>query len=182
MERKEIEIKYSCRMNFWKKTKDQFDILLNTECLICPYYHSFDQLNIINHATFEIDTNNLNEKENKFFDILIDDYIIIFSNENRKKAYICKIKSEPYVKQLLNVKIYRKNKYQNKFGDNVCRVQLIDKEIDFQYDKKETMWAIVRDLEIIKEIDNNEKIFIKYGKFQSCIIRNRQSERFIEIN
>ena len=83
-------------------------------------------------------------KKKKIFDILINDYIIIFSNENRKRAFICKIKSQPYVKQLLNVQIYRRNNYQNEFGDNVCKVQLIDKEIDFQYDKKETMWAIVR--------------------------------------
>ena len=168
-----MEVKWSLRQNMNKCTKNQIDIVNNLKLIIYPWYHGNTTMEnsinqegniILNHAP----------KYDKYFDeIQINDYCIIFG-EN--KALLVQIDSNHYIRYLPEINIYSRL-INEQF--KVIKIQLANQNDNIQNIEIKKMWAIVRNVKIIREINHNETIYKKYYNFRGSLIKNRSNERFI---
>lgn len=168
----EVEVKYAIRQNMYKKrTKDVHKIVIATKCITIPGHHCA--------RTYqkEISTRaGINFQD----EICTGDYCVIFENGNKKKAILAKITSDVYAKPIPLVSIYRKPGFKNDYGDDVFRIQLTTKKPP-PNTTREDMYAKVRDVEFVRDIDGTEPIFQKYWKFQGHFLPLRKPERFVDI-
>ena len=181
-----LEVKFRYRFNPWKCTKNQFEIIKENNCIFMPYYTScrkiLECMSIRNGKIIKSRINLKKKDRENFFDNMeIDDYIIIFENGNRNNALLVKIKSDCKIKIFDNINIYRNENINNSFGDDVIEVSDSKYKCTKEFTEQETMWAIVRDIDIIKEINSEESIFKAYDGFQGTCIKNKLEERFIEV-
>jgi hypothetical protein len=174
-----IDVKWSIRQNPWKVHTKTFDTLEQTKVILCSGYHEASRCRIDDEGKLILDPTN--KKGNKFIEaIKIGDYAIVFENGNRNEAMIVKIMSEPYKKTIPEITIYRKYDFQNFYRGDEVEVCLTGKNTkDFTH--SEIMTAFVRDIEIVKRIDRDERIFNKYWQFQSSIQQNCAIERYMSV-
>jgi len=174
-----IDVKWSIRQNQWKVHTRTFDTLEQTKAILCCGYHEASRFRIDDEGKLILDPTNKNG--NKFIEaIKIGDYAIIFEKGNRNGAMIVKIISSPYKKTIPEITIYRKTGFQNLYGSDEIEVCLTGKNTkDFTH--SEIMTAFVRDIEIVKRIDRDERIFNKYWQFQSSIQQNCAIERYMSV-
>ena len=180
LEEKQKEVKYSLRQSMWKKTRNVFEIVQETKAITLPDFTSKEKADRGLDEELNIKEDLESRDANRFAnEMIVDDLVVIFENGNKERALLAKIKSGVKYRHFPNVTIFRKDGYVNKYQDNVVEVALTNQEPTKRFDRRETMFALARDIEIIRFIDKEEPIFKKYWKFQGHIIRNRSSERFI---
>ena len=174
------EVKYSLRQSMWKKTKNVLDIVRKTGVITIPGLH-FDK----DISKFKGNENTIiyNKDQQKIKDIEEGDLIVIFENGNKKRALLVRMKGKMEHRKVSNVLIYRKEGFNNGYtqGQDVIQVSLDDFTEPSEYTSNNPMYAYIREVEIVREINKEEALFQKYWKFQGHIQRNRALERFIEV-
>lgn len=175
------EVKYSLRQSMWKKTKNVLDVVKKTEVITLPGLHtdSYEELNNLYQNNITI----LNKEQQMINEIKKNDLIVIFENRNRERALLIRMKGDVEIKEISNVLIYRKKGFNNGYEQNkdVIQVSLENVLPPDKFTSRKKMWACIRQVEIVREINKDEILFQKYWKFQGHIIRNRQDERFTKI-
>ena len=189
------EVKYSLRQSMWKKTKNVLDIVRKTGVITIPGLH-FDKdiskfkgnentiiYNKDQQKIKDIEEGDLNKDQQKIKDIEEGDLIVIFENGNKKRALLVRMKGKMEHREVSNVLIYRKEGFNNGYtqGQDVIQVSLDDFTEPSEYTSNNPMYAYIREVEIVREINKEEALFQKYWKFQGHIQRNRALERFIEV-
>ena len=186
-----IEISSIMRQNQWGVHEDVFGTIKLTNKLICPSAH----INEINKLFNKNEYNN--QKYSNIFikKIQINNYVLILDRQY-KKGLIVKILSNPKTEKINNVIILRDNTCKDHNPISNCikcnqSVKMVfsteyfknnsDKFIEFLNEKYhfENMYAIIRDIEIIGEIDDTNILYQKYKCFQGTICIPKE---MIEIN
>lgn len=172
------EVKYSLRQSMWKKTKNVLDIVKTTGIITIPGFHYYKD--IIHLIDIE-DTIVWNNYQKKFKEIEKDDLVVIFENGNKERALLVRMKSDVRPKELEDVVIYTKEGFDNGYtqGKDVIQVSLNNLPPPTKFTTKKNMIALIREVEIVREVNSHEDLFKKYWKFQGHILRNRAEERFI---
>lgn len=181
----EIEVKWSMRQNFGKCMTDIFEMIEKLHFVTCPGYHTKDAVfSIIDNSEngFTPDISEKSGQRKKFFhNIMLGDYAIVFEEKNKEKALLIQITGNPYIRYIPEITIYKNTSNPGIYNDSICAYRLTCQEYNKKYDITEKMWAIVRNVKIIRYISSNEPIFTKYWNFQGSIIRNRSDERNIPL-
>ncbi len=181
---KPLEIKFVLRQNQWGVSKNVYDTIKLTKILICPWGHSKNICELFDKGEFN------DKKFSKIFinQIDINDYVMIV-DRNYKTGLIVKILSKPKTKTIDDIVILKRNKFCthipvtcgeecNECGSNVISVftkQYLksnpDEFLDYYNEDYhfERMYSIVRDIEIIGELPNNNEVYQKYKSLQSSI-------------
>jgi hypothetical protein len=171
------------RNNFWGKTTGVFEIIELNKKLVCPWGHTKKQNELFNEDKFN------NEKFSQIFinKLNVNDNVLLF-DRNYNHALVLKIKSDPYTTKIDNVCIIRKRTCEHKpiITGEKCRkcdnsvIEIVSKShIKNNFDdyskylsdnyEIESLYAIVRDIEIIGELRKGNKIYEKYKILRSSI-------------
>lgn len=168
-----IEVKFAIRQNMYKeRTKDVHKIVIATKCITIPGHHCA--------RTYQKEISTRDAGIRFQDELCTGDYVVIFEKGNKKKASLVKITSGVYTKHIPLVSIYREPGFKNEYGDDVFRIQLTTKKPPPDT-TREDMYAKVRDVEFVRDINGTEPIFQKYWKFQGHFLPLRQPERFVDI-
>ena len=177
---KETEVKWSLRQSMWKKTKGVLDIVKKTRFITLAGYHSYYEVQeMANTGILRLD---LNKQQNIVSqEIEKDDLVVIFENGNRERALLVKMVGTLTYREIPEVVIYRNKGYDNgyKEGKDVVQVSLKNHKQPKNWTNKEEMYALGREVEVVREITRDEPIFQKYWKFQGHVLRNRSNDRFV---
>ena len=101
------------------------------------------------------------------------DLAILFETGNNREAMLVRITSQPYKTILEDVSVYKKN------NEVVLVCLTADETPKPDYDIREVMHAIVRDIEIVGRISGDASIFKKYKTLATSIAQNRSDARFV---
>ena len=182
---KEHEVKWSLRQSMWKKTKGVLDIVKNTRFITLAGYHSYYEVkDYITEGTLRLDllVEDLNKQQIIVSqEIEKDDLIVIFENGNRERALLVKMVGPLTYRKIPEVVIYRNKGYDNgyKEGKDVVQVSLKNHKQPKNWTNKEEMYALGREIEVVREITRDEPIFQKYWCRRSTVWRNSHNERFV---
>ena len=203
MSKMDVNISWRVWQNMHKKTKDQHDIVMRNNEIVCPGYH--DKY----HCS--IDTNNklVKNPENKFGNAVIDkiqngDYIIIPESNNKVEFLLVQVIGDAVFKIINNI-----CKYKNITGEIIeislhlfsfktptlwavmsgegvaycassMRNGVKDRPCKKDWDTAEIMTAYVRPVKIIKKLHVSDYPIIinKYigSKTRGSIVRNKDND------
>ena len=155
-------IKWRLRQNPWNVHKNCFKTIENTKLILSE---------IIDKVACD---NFKPDKSNKFFNSFeIGDNVIIYENNNNNNALLVKIISNPYRKNIDEIKIYKKEGYENDYGNNVVEVCHEKTKPTQEFDIIENMDAYVRDVIILGYVLINENF---PNDFEGTIFENTCEE------
>jgi hypothetical protein len=166
------EVKWSLRQNMWKKHKGVFNTVEHTRKIVCSGYHTKErsQVDILGNPIINPD----NIRGNMYITKVQEgDLAILFETGNNREAMLVRITSQPYKTILEDVSVYKKN------NEVVLVCLTADETHQPDYDTREVMHAIVRDIEIVGRISGDASIFKKYKTLATSIAQNRSDARFV---
>jgi hypothetical protein len=174
----EITINCIMRNNYYGKTENVFDIIIENNKLICPWGHNKKSNDLFNSGEFR------DEKFSQIFinKLKLNDYILLFDRQYNY-SLIIQILGEPKTQKFDNIIIIRNNNCIHKpTEDHTCKkcdesiIKVFPKSISNKFVEYmnenyifENMYAIFRDVKIIGKIENTGDNIKKYKAYQSSI-------------
>jgi hypothetical protein len=173
MSKMDVNISWRVWQNMHKKTKDQHDIVMRNNEIVCPGYH--DKY----HCSIDNNNKLVKNPENKYGNAVIDeikngDYIIIPESGNKNEFLLVQVIGDAVLKIINNI-----CKYKNITGETI-EISLKDRQCKKDWATAEIMTAYVRPVKIIKKLHVSDYPILinKYigSKTRGSIVRNKDND------